>query len=260
MMGALYSAASGMKAQQLNIDVISNNLANVNTGGFKKSRAEFQDLLYRTIAEAGVPVSGGSNTPVGTQVGTGTRSIAISKIFSQGDFNQTDNPLDLTIENDGFFIVQMPDGTQSYTRDGALKIDRTGQIVTAEGYPLVPNITIPPGVVRPNVSPEGIITATIAGVNTTLGQLQLARFLNPSGLSAVGHNLFKVTNASGDPIQGLPGIDGMGSVMQGYLEGSNVRVVDEMVNLIVAQRAYEANSKSIQTSDDMLSQANTLKR
>ena len=260
MMGALYSAASGMKAQQLNIDVISNNLANVNTSGFKKARAEFQDLLYRTIAEAGVPVSGGSNTPVGTQVGTGTRSIAVTRVFSQGDFTQTENPLDLTIENDGFFVVQMPDGTKAYTRDGALKVDRSGQLVTAEGYQLVPSITIPPGIGRPSVSPEGIITATVNGNSTTLGQLTLARFLNPSGLSSMGHNLYRVTNASGDPIEGLPGVDGMGSVMQGYLESSNVRVVDEMVNLIVAQRAYEANSKSIQTSDDMLSQANTLKR
>lgn len=260
MMGALYSAASGMKAQQLNIDVISNNLSNVNTTGFKRARAEFQDLLYRTAEEAGVPVSGGTTTPVGTQIGTGTRSVAITRIYSQGDFSKTENPFDLTIEGQGFFQVQLPDGSRGYTRDGTVKVDKNGQLLTSEGHPLIPNITIPQGVHSPSVSPEGIITGTLNGSTATLGQLQIARFANPAGLSSQGHNLLVVSSASGEPVEGSPGTEGLGTILQGFLENSNVRVVDEMVNLIVAQRAYEANSKAIQTSDEMLGMANTLKR
>lgn len=260
MMGALYSAASGMKAQQLNTDVTSNNLSNVNTTGYKKARAEFQDLLYRTAAEAGVPVTGGTMTPVGTQIGSGVRSVAITRMFSQGDFTTTDNPLDLVVEGEGFFQVQLPDGTRAYTRDGSFKMDRNGQVLTAEGLPLVPNITIPQGVLRPNVSQEGLVTGNLGGQQVTLGQIQLVRFVNPAGLSSLGHNLFVATAASGEPIEGNPGVEGMGNVLQGYLENSNVRIVDEMVNLIVAQRAYEANSKAITTSDEMLAMANTLKR
>ncbi|MBM3266029.1 MAG: flagellar basal-body rod protein FlgG [Candidatus Sericytochromatia bacterium] len=260
MMGALYSAASGMKAQQLNTDVISNNLSNVNTTGYKKARAEFQDLLYRTAAEAGVPVSGGTVIPVGTQVGSGVRSVAIMRVFSQGDFVQTENPLDMVIEGDGFFQIQMPDGTRGYTRDGSFKIDRSGQILTQEGLLLIPNISLPQGIIRPNVSQEGLVTGSLNGSQVTLGQIQLVRFINPAGLTNLGHNLYGVTSASGEPIEGLPGTEGLGNVLQGFLENSNVRVVDEMVNLIVAQRAYEANSKAIQTSDEMLAMANTLKR
>lgn len=260
MLGSLWSAASGMKAQQLNIDVTSHNLANVNTAGFKKGRAEFQDLMYRTARAAGAPVNTGSTTPVGMQIGNGVRSVAISRIFSQGDFQQTENPYDLTVEGDGFFQVQLPDGTVAYTRDGTFKVDSQGQLVTSEGYLMTPNITVPENAKEVTVSGEGIITATIDNQAVQLGELQIARFVNPAGLTAMGQNLYRPTAASGDPIVSNPGVEGMGRILQGYIESSNVRVIEEMVNLIVAQRAYEANSKSIQTADEMLSGANALKR
>jgi flagellar basal-body rod protein FlgG len=249
-----------MKAQQLNIDVTSHNLANVNTAGFKKGRAEFQDLMYRTARAAGAPVNTGSTTPVGMQVGNGVRSVAISRIFSQGDFQQTENPYDLTVEGEGFFQVQLPDGTTAYTRDGTFKIDAQGQLVTSEGYLLQPNVTIPQNAKDLTISGEGVVTATIDNNAVQLGELQIARFVNPSGLTALGQNLFRPTAASGDPMASAPGVEGMGRILQGYVESSNVRVIEEMVNLIVAQRAYEANSKSIQTADDMLQGANSLKR
>lgn len=260
MLGSLWSAASGMKAQQLNIDVTSNNLANVNTAGFKKGRAEFQDLMYRTARAAGAPVNTGSMTPVGMQIGNGVRSVAVSRIFSQGDFQQTENPYDLTVEGEGFFQVQLPDGTTAYTRDGTFKVDAQGQLVTSEGYLLQPNVSVPENARDVTVSGEGMLTATVDGNPVQLGELQIARFTNPAGLTALGQNLFRPTPASGDAIVGAPGVDGMGRILQGYVESSNVRVIEEMVNLIVAQRAYEANSKSIQTSDEMLSGANSLKR
>lgn len=260
MLGSLWSAASGMKAQQLNIDVTSHNLANVNTAGFKKGRAEFQDLMYRTAKAAGAPVNTGATTPVGMQIGNGVRSVAISRIFSQGDFQQTENPYDLTVEGDGFFQVLLPDGSTAYTRDGTFKVDSQGQLVTSEGYLLVPNITVPENAKDVSVSGEGIVTAVVDENPVQLGELQLARFVNPAGLNAMGQNLYRPTAASGDPIVSAPGTEGMGRILQGYIESSNVRVIEEMVNLIVAQRAYEANSKSIQTADDMLQGANTLKR
>ncbi len=260
MLGSLWSAASGMKAQQLNIDVTSHNLANVNTAGFKKGRAEFQDLMYRTARAAGAPVNTGSTTPVGMQVGNGVRSVAIARIFSQGDFQQTENPYDLTIEGDGFFQVQTSDGTTAYTRDGTFKVDSQGQLVTSEGYLVQPNVTVPEGAKDVTVSGDGVVTAVVAGNAVQLGEVQIARFVNPAGLSALGQNLFRPTVASGDPMAGAPGVEGMGRILQGYVESSNVRVIEEMVNLIVAQRAYEANSKSIQTADEMLSGANGLKR
>lgn len=259
MMGALYSAASGMKAQQLNIDVISNNLANVNTPGFKRQRAEFQDLLYRTNTAAGVPVSQGTQTPVGEQVGTGVRPVATTKIFTQGDFNQTNNPLDMLIQGDGFFQVQQSDGTIAYTRDGSFKVDKDGTLVTDEGLPMSPQVTIPQGAQNITISQEGLITATVNGQQTQVGQISLVRFMNPAGLSSIGDNLLTQTPASGDPQESLPAVNGTGSILQGFLEQSNVRVVDEMVNLITAQRAYEANSKAIQTSDQMLQLANQLR-
>lgn len=260
MLGSLWSAASGMKAQQLNIDVTSNNLANVNTAGFKKGRAEFQDLMYRTARAAGAPVNTGSTTPVGLQVGNGVRTVAVSRIFSQGDFQQTENAYDLTVEGDGFFQVQLPDGTTAYTRDGTFKVDAQGQLVTSEGYLLQPNISIPANARDVTVTGEGMVTATVDNSAVQLGEVQIARFVNPAGLTAMGQNLFRPTDASGAPVVGAPGTDGMGRILQGYVESSNVRVIEEMVNLIVAQRAYEANSKSIQTADEMLSGANTLKR
>jgi len=261
MLGALWSAATGMKAQQVNIDVTSNNLANVNTPGFKKSRAEFQDLIYRTAAEAGAPVNTGSRTPVGSQVGMGVRSVAIARSYAQGDFIQTENPYDIGIEGEGFFQVQLGDGTISYTRDGSFKVDANGTLVTTEGYILQPNINVPSNSRNVTVTPEGIVTASIDGQVQQLGQLQLVRFVNPAGLTSTGHNLFRPTDASGDPQAFTPGEAGSSTrLLAGSLEGSNVRIVEEMVNLIIAQRAYEANSKAISTSDEMLGQANSLKR
>lgn len=261
MLGSLWSAATGMKAQQVNIDVTSNNLANVNTPGFKKSRAEFQDLIYRTAAEAGAPVNTGSRTPVGSQVGMGVRSVAVARSYAQGDFIQTENPYDLGIEGEGFFQVQLGDGTIAFTRDGSFKVDANGTLVTTEGYILQPNISVPSNARQVNVTPEGIVTASIDDQIQQLGQIQLVRFVNPAGLTSQGHNLFKPTDASGDPQSFTPGEAGSHSrILGGALEGSNVRIVEEMVNLIVAQRAYEANSKAISTSDDMLGQANALKR
>jgi len=261
MLGSLWSAASGMKAQQINIDVTANNLANVNTHGFKKARAEFQDLMYLTLREAGTPVNSGTRTPIGSQVGMGVRSVGISRSFAQGDYQQTDNPYDLTIEGDGFFQVQMGDGTIAYTRDGAFKKDSSGQIVTTEGYLVQPSITIPSDAGEVSVSPEGIVTALVNGQQQQFGQLQLVKFQNPEGLKAMGRNLLLANDASGPAQPFAPGEAGSNvRVLAGQLENSNVRVVEEMVNLITAQRAYEANSKSISTSDEMLGQANNLKR
>ncbi|MEB3222218.1 MAG: flagellar basal-body rod protein FlgG [Candidatus Sericytochromatia bacterium] len=260
MMGALWTAATGMRAQQTNIDVTSNNLANANTLGYKKVRAEFKDLMYRTAKQAGTPMQSGTQMPVGTQIGMGVNNSATARIFSQGDFQQTENPFDLVIEGEGFFQVQRPDGTVAFTRDGSFKTDGNGQLVTSEGLMLVPQITLPPNAANPAVTPEGTITVQIGNNVTTVGQLTLARFINPAGLTAIGHNLYMPTPASGDPVVGSPNVDGMGTLAQGYIEMSNVKVVEEMINLIIAQRAYEANSKSVQTSDEMLGMANNLRR
>lgn len=261
MLGALWSAATGMKAQQVNIDVTSNNLANVNTPGYKKGRAEFQDLMYLTAAQAGAPVNTGTKTPVGSQIGMGVRSVAIARSFAQGDYTQTDNPYDLTIEGAGFFQVQMGDGTTAYTRDGGFKVDSSGQLVTSEGYIVQPSISIPNNGTSMTITPEGTVTVMVGEQLSEVGRIQLAQFVNPAGLNALGHNLFRQTDASGDPQIFSPGESGnLTKIRQGSLEGSNVRVVEEMVNLIVAQRAYEANSKSISTADEMLSQANNMKR
>ncbi|MDB5095591.1 MAG: flagellar basal-body rod protein FlgG [Cyanobacteria bacterium RYN_339] len=260
MMGALWTAATGMKAQQTNIDVTSNNLANANTFGFKKVRAEFKDLMYRTAKEAGTPMASGTQMPVGTQIGMGVNNSATTKIFSQGDFQQTDNQLDWVIEGEGFFQIQQSDGTIAYSRDGAFKSDGNGQLVTADGLLLVPNITIPPGATSFTVTQEGQVTVKVGNNSSAIGQVQLARFINPSGLTAVGNNLFSTTPASGEPIVGQPGQESMGQIRTGAIEMSNVKVVEEMINLIVAQRAYEANSKSVQTADEMLGMANNLRR
>lgn len=260
MIGALWSAATGMKAQQTNIDVTSNNLANVNTPGFKKGRAEFQDLMYLTAQEAGAPVNTGTTTPVGSQVGMGVREVAIARSFAQGDYQQTDNPYDLTIQGDGFFQVQLGDGSTAYTRDGSFKVDSNGALVTSQGYIVQPAITMPPNAQNVTITSEGIVTARVGDQTQQVGQLQLVSFMNPAGLSAHGQNLFKQTDASGVPQTFNPGQTGTATILQGSLENSNVRIVEEMVNLIVAQRAYEANSKAISTSDEMLGQANNLKR
>jgi len=262
MMRGLWSAASGMAAQQTNIDVIANNLANVNTTGFKASRADFQDLLYQTVQVAGATASDGSQVPTGIQVGLGTRCAGIQKIFSVGDLKQTGNPLDVAIEGDGFFQVMTSSGAMAYTRDGALKVDGTGRIVTNDGSVFQPELAIPAEAVSISISQDGTISVLLPDQSEPqqLGQIQLAKFLNPAGLTAVGHNLFLPTAASGEAITGSPGTTGFGTLMQGSLEMSNVRIIDEMVNLIIAQRAYEVNSKAIQASDEMLQMANSLRR
>lgn len=262
MMRALWSAATGMLAKQLDMDVIANNLANVNSAGFKKSRVDFQDLMYQTIRTAGSTVAQGSKVPTGIQVGLGTRAAAIQKVFSQGDFIQTENPLDLVIEGDGFFQVLLPDGSTAYTRTGAFKVDSEGRVVTSDGFVMEPELAVPANAVDISIGTDGTVTIQVAGENTPteLGQIQLARFLNPGGLMSIGRNLYKPTAASGDPAVGTPGLEGIGTIAQKFLEMSNVKVVEEMVNMIIAQRAYEVNSKAIQTSDEMLAAANNLRR
>jgi len=262
MLRALATSATGMIAQQLTVDAIANNLANVNTPGYKRSRPEFQDLLYQTVGAAGASGSSASRVPVGVQVGHGSRLTATQKYHSQGNTQETGNPLDLTIEGSGFFKVTLPSGEVAFTRDGSFKLDGNGSIVTSDGYPLEPAVSVPTEAQEVAIDAEGRITARIAGETDPqeLAQLELARFVNPAGLEAMGRNLYRKTGASGDEILAAPGQDGTGTIASGYLEMSNVQVVEEMIALITAQRAYEINSKSIQTSDDMLSVVNQLKR
>jgi flagellar basal-body rod protein FlgG len=223
---------------------------------------DFQDLMYQTIRTAGSTVAQGSKVPTGIQVGLGTRAAAIQKVFSQGDFIQTENPLDLVIEGDGFFQVLLPDGSTAYTRTGAFKVDSEGRIVTSDGFVMEPELVVPANAVDISIGTDGTVTIQVAGENapTELGQIQLARFLNPGGLVSIGRNLYKPSAASGDPAVGTPGLEGIGTIAQKFLEMSNVKVVEEMVNMIIAQRAYEVNSKAIQTSDEMLAAANNLRR
>ncbi|MBF0610194.1 MAG: flagellar basal-body rod protein FlgG [Magnetococcales bacterium] len=263
MIRALWTSATGMQAQQTNIDVIANNLSNVNTTGFKRSRADFQDLLYQTMRAPGTDTSqAGTQVPSGIQLGHGTRVSSVSKMFTQGDYVHTGNELDMAIEGQGFFQVQMPDGSTAYTRDGAFKRDVNGTVVTPDGYPLVPNFTIPPDTTTITVGPDGTFSVIQSGNPnpTQLGTIQLAQFVNPAGLSAAGRNLYTETAASGNAIPGTPGTDGLGTVQQTFLEMSNVNMVEEMINMITTQRAYEINSKTIQTADDMLGQVANLKR
>jgi flagellar basal-body rod protein FlgG len=262
MIRSLWTAATGMEGQQLNIDTISNNLANVNTSGFKKSRVNFQDLMYQSLRAAGTPNNQGSQVPTGIEVGHGVRPAATQKLFSQGSFQKTGNTLDIAIEGDGFFQVLRPDGTLAYTRDGSLKRDNNGRIVTSDGYPIQPGITIPEATVSVNVTAEGNVLVKEPGSEelNEIGQMELANFSNPAGLKSVGRNLFVQTPSSGEALTGNPATDGFGTLAQGYLEQSNVKVVEEMVNMIAAQRAYEINSKAIRASDEMLQQANNLKR
>lgn len=263
MIRALFTSATGMIAQQMNIDTIANNLANVNTTGFKKSRVNFQDLIYETIKPAGSETASGTTIPEGIQIGHGVRPSAIAKLFTPGNFIQTGNPLDLVIEGNGFFQIQLPDGSTAYTRDGAFKINAEGTVLTADGYPLLPNIAIPTDYEQISVGSDGTVSVKIPGnaAPQAVGTIQLVRFPNPSGLDArLGRNLLLETQASGTPTQGAPGIDGLGTIESGFLENSNVQVVEEILNLIIAQRAYEANSKVIQASDEMLQTANNVKR
>jgi len=251
-----------MLAQDLNVSVIANNLANVNTSGFKRSRADFQELLYQNLRLVGTLSENGNQVPTGIQLGLGVKPAAIQKIFIQGDFAQTQNPLDMAIEGQGFFQVTQPDGTLAYTRSGSFKIDNTGQIVTSDGLLLDPAIAIPADALIISIDTQGTVSVTQPGATTptVVGTVQLATFQNPAGLQAIGSNLFEETDASGPATVGNPGIDDRGNIQQGFLELSNVSVVEEMVNLITAQRAYEVNSRTVQTADEMLQIANTLKR
>jgi len=262
MIRALYTAASGMNAQQANIDNVAHNLANVNTAGFKKAHLQFEDLVYQQTKVPGAATSASGEAPVGLEMGLGTRVVATSRDFSSGNLRSTSAPLDLAIEGDGFFQIGLPNGTPAYTRAGSFHRDGQGMIVTAEGYPLEPQITIPANATTVSISKDGIVSASIAGQTASqqIGTIELATFQNPAGLNPLGSNNFAVTSASGDPQTGVPGSDSRGTVAQGMLEDSNVSVVEEMVNMILGQRAYEANSRVIKAADEMLSQVNTLVR
>jgi flagellar basal-body rod protein FlgG len=253
-MRSLNIAATGMLAQQLNVEVISNNIANLNTTAFKRQRAEFQDLLYQTERRVGATSSDtGTIVPVGVQIGSGVKAAAVYRMSDQGNLTNTNNPLDLAIQGLGYFQIQMPDGTTAYTRDGSLQLSPTGEIVTADGYVVDPGITLPSNTTAVTINANGQVLAQIAGQQTlqTVGQLQLATFPNEAGLQALGGNYLQETPASGAPVTGNPGTNAFGTIQQGYLETSNVNIVTEITNLITAQRAYEMNSKVIQTSDDM---------
>lgn len=262
MIRALYTAASGMNAQQANIDNVAHNIANVNTSGFKKTHMQFEDLVYQETRIPGSPTSVAGESPVGLATGLGTRPMASTRDFASGNLKATNAPFDLAIEGDGFFQVTLPDGTTGYTRAGAFVRDSQGLLVTVSGYPLDPQITIPENATSVSISREGIVSADIAGQNGAqqLGTIELATFQNPAGLQANGGNVFTTTTASGDAQVGTPGSDGRGTLAQGFLEDSNVSVVEEMVNMILGQRAYEANSKVIKAADEMLAQVNNLVR
>jgi len=260
MMRALYSSAAGMQSQQMNLDVISNNLANVNTTGFKKSKIEFQDLLYQTTRAAGAESGAGNQVPTGVQIGHGSRAVATSKVFTTGELTQTGERLDVAIQGDGFFEVQLPDGSRAYTRDGAFKTASDGRITTSDGLVVQGGFQpVPAGTTNISIAPTGEVTYSGANGPTSF-RVQLVRFNNPSGLESIGRNLYRENSASGTAELGNPGESGFGDLQQGYLEMSNVKVVEEMVNLIVAQRAYEVNSKAVQAADEMMQQSNNLRR
>ncbi|MDH3444233.1 MAG: flagellar basal-body rod protein FlgG [Deltaproteobacteria bacterium] len=261
-MRALWTAATGMHAQQMTLDVISNNLANVQTAGFKRSRVDFQDLVYEILQAPGAASAQGQEVPTGFQVGHGSRAVATQRLFVKGDLQQTGNSLDIAIEGDGFFQVQLPSGDTGYTRAGAFKKNSQGQVVTSDGFAVQPQITIPQNAISLSVGVDGTVSAVTAGQAQpqTLGTLELVRFINPAGLQSQGRNLFLVTQASGDAIPGIPGRDGLGTLLQGFVESSNVNVVEEMVGMIVTQRAYEINSRAIRTADEMMQTANNLVR
>jgi len=260
MIRALYTAATGMQAQQLNIDVIANNLANVNTTGFKKSRADFQDLLYQTLRAPGAPTTNNTQSPTGIQVGLGVRPAAVQRVDTQGDYTQTGNALDLAIEGGGFFQLTLPDGTTAYTRAGAFKLDNQSRVVNSDGIPLEPAISIAQGAQDITVGQDGVVSALLPGQSspTQVGQIQTANFTNPGGLRALGKNLLQETETSGPAQVGTPGQDNRGTITQGFLENSNVSVVEELVGLITGQRAYEVTSKAIQTADEMLRATNAI--
>ena len=261
MIRALSIASTGMAAQQLSLEVIANNLANVSTTGFKRSIWEFQDLMYQTMKVPGTATETGT-IPVGFQVGSGVKPVSVHKSFEQGEPRRTDNPLDLTIQGDGFFQLSLPDGSTAYTRTGAFKVDSEGNIVSTEGYPLIPDLSLPTDTKSITITPEGAVSVTTSASSdpTEVGALELARFVNPAGLESKGRNLYQQTAASGDAVTGTPGLEGFGSIEQGALEASNVSIAEEMVRMIEAQRVYEINSKTIQSADEMLGIANAVKR
>ena len=254
MIRSLWVAKTGLEAQQTNVDVISNNLANVSTNGFKRQRPVFEDLLYQTLRQPGAQSTPQTQVPSGLQLGTGVRPVATARIFTTGNLQNTGNPLDLAVNGNGFFQVTLPDGSVSYTRDGAFQLDNQGQLVTSSGYPLQPTITIPPNALSITIGSDGTVSVLAAGASapTQVGQIQLANFINPAGLQARGENLFLETAASGTAQTNVPGTNGLGALNQGFVETSNVNVTEELVNLITAQRAFEINSRSIQSSDQML--------
>ncbi|NIZ40896.1 flagellar basal-body rod protein FlgG [Entomospira entomophila] len=264
MMRSLWTGASGMNGQQYNIDTIANNLANVNTNGYKPMRAEFEDLLYQTQRLAGSPATDETVRPLATQVGHGVKVSATQRMFKQGNLKATDNPTDLAIDGEGLLRVMLQDGTYAYTRDGSLKIDANGQLVTNQGYRIAPEIIMPEGFILEslNIRTDGEVSVRLPNIPdpVVVGQMELYRFVNPAGLSSLGENLFKETPASGEVIAGQPSFNGMGRIQHRFFEMSAVSSIEEMVNLIVAQRAYEFNSKTIQTSDNMLGTATQLKR
>jgi flagellar basal-body rod protein FlgG len=262
MIRALYTAASGMTAQQTNIDNTAHNLANVNTTGFKKARVEFEDLVYEQVRGAGSPNSTSTETPIGLEIGLGTRAVGTARDFATGNLKTTNGPLDLAVQGNGFFQVTLPDGRTAYTRAGAFHLNAEGLVVTAEGYSLEPQISIPSDATSISISKEGVVSVAIAGQQAPqqVGTIELATFQNAPGLQALGGNFFAVTTASGEPTTGVPGTESMGTVAQGFLEESNVSIVEEMINMILGQRAYEANSRVVRTADEMLAQVNNLAR
>lgn len=260
-MESMRTAATGMQAQQLNMDVISNNLANMNTTGYKSSRAEFQDLVYQERRTAGEATTDGISSAAGIDVGVGTRATTVAKMFSAGQLQNTGNPLDVAIDGQGFFEVRLTDGQTAFTRDGGFKLDPSGRLVTSEGYPLTNEISIPTNASNVTIGTDGTVSVSAkAGTTQRVGQIQLVNFVNPAGLEPTGQNMYLATQASGEPMQGAPGQEGLGTISQGYLELSNVQVVDEMVKMIMAQRAYEMNGKAIQMSDEMLSTVGQMHR
>jgi flagellar basal-body rod protein FlgG len=261
MFRSLHIAATGMAAQEAQLDAISNNLANVNTVGFKKVRADFQDLLYETLRAPGSATTATTFSPTGLQVGSGTRMVATSRLHSQGTLQQTGNPLDIAIEGNGFFPIQQSDGTIAYTRAGNFKTDAQGRIVNSEGLPLDPPITIPPDTTGISIGADGTVSASTktAAQPIQLGQIQIANFVNPAGLNSAGHNLYIATSASGEPQLGVGGVDGRGTLLQGTTEHANVEVVEEMIGLIAAQRNYEINSKVVSAADEMLRNATQMR-
>lgn len=260
MLKSLTTAATGMMAQQNNLDIVANNIANVNTTGFKKSRAEFQDLLSTALRTPGAMMNQGTFQPVGVEIGLGVKTAATTRVFSPGVLQSTGRSLDVAVEGDGFLQVVMADGSIAYTRDGSLKVDAQGQLVTTDGLLMQPQISIPQNTSEINITPDGNVSVKAGSDNTQIqvGQLQLVKFQNPSGLLSVGHNLYVETPGSGVPIVGTPGQDGFATIQQGFLEGSNVMIVDELINLIKAERAFESNSKVINASSDILKQTNQL--